>query len=364
MKSIRPLVTIVLLAVVSVFLYFKINDTEPMLPDDMSMWNMNDQVEIGSLAEAVSTRKPTPYGAVNESAPLNVQPPDTQTLGNQLPSTSRNSTPDWADSPVKSGPPEHAVPRAFSPVTPAPASERTTSESTLFSATRQAAQEALDRGELSQALELLSDWYGDPSLSREEHNELQTLLGQLAGSVIYSGEHRLESPYLVQADETLEDVAKKFNVSWQLLAKINGITQPVQLRPGQTLKVVRGPFSALIDLSNHQLTLMLDRRYAGKYSIDVEAQTVIEEGHWRVDQKLIAPGNVGLNPAFAAAPPEEESLVLINPTKPAGQVAVLCGEKSSVPTTESANSAIRIRSKGIEELFDILSVGSRVIIRR
>ena len=396
MNSIRPLATITLLAVAGVFLYFKINENEPMLPADVSGWTLHDQVEIGGPAGAASTGNPSAYGAnpSGNPSPYGKVPQGTP-MDAQSPSTS--IAPAWAGSPGGSDVSGNASSVGIAPVAPAPPAELASSgvpealpqgtnqsavqsavqdhpdadksatspsQSLLFQATRQAVQESLDRGALSQALLLLSDWYGDPSLSREENQGLQTLLGQLAGSVIYSREHRLEPPYLVQADETLEKIAKKYNTSWQLLAKINGIDRPYQLQPGQKLKVVQGPFSALIDLEDRHLTLMLDRRYAGKFSIDVDPQATLEEGHWRVDQKLVTPGNIGLNPASESALTEEESLVLTNLANPTGQVAVLCGQISRVATAGPADRAIRIQSSGITDLFDILSVGSRVIIRR
>jgi LysM repeat protein len=293
-----------------------------------------------------------PGNALSDSMPPNTSAPAAEPSNSGVPET------------LREGPIQSAAQTAAQQRPAVGKSATAPSQSSLFDATRQAVQESLDRGTLSQALLLLSDWYGDPSLSAEENQELQTLLGQLAGSVIYSREHRLEPPYLVQADETLEMIAQKFNTSWQLLAKINGIERPNQLQPGQKLKVVQGPFSALIDLGDRQLTLMLDRRYAGKFPIDVDPQAALEEGHWRVDQKLVTPGNVGLNPASASALTEEESLVLTNLANPTGPVAVLCGQTSSVATTGSADRAIRIQSNGITDLYDILSVGSRVVIRR
>ena len=84
--------------------------------------------------------------------------------------------------------------------------------------------------------------------SPADTQKVETLLGQLAGTVIYSTEHQLEPARVVKPGETLETIAKEYNVPWQLLAKINGIPAPDQLRPGQELKVVRGPFSAVVDL--------------------------------------------------------------------------------------------------------------------
>ena len=62
-----------------------------------------------------------------------------------------------------------------------------------FEATRHAAQRALDQGQLAEALALLSPWHGDRSLSEPDRRELTGLLGQLAGTVIYSTGHYTET---------------------------------------------------------------------------------------------------------------------------------------------------------------------------
>jgi len=239
------------------------------------------------------------------------------------------------------------------------------SQASLFSATRLAVQAALDRGELSQALLLLSDWYGDPSLSEEEVAEVENLLSQLAGSVIYSTEHRLEPPYMVQTGEQLEDIAEKYEVPWQLLAKINGLDRADQLQPGQKLKVVRGPFSAKIDLRNERMVLMLDRRYAGQFDLNVDTATSIEEGYWSVNQKLLTPGNTN---SFSGASPDSaknRSILLTNTSGATNQVTILRGPDSSTPATNGEEERIiELQSNDVEDVFDILSLGSQVIIRR
>ncbi len=235
----------------------------------------------------------------------------------------------------------------------------------LFSTTRLAVQAALDRGELSQALLLLSDWYGDPSLSPAETQEVDLLLSQLAGSVIYSTEHRLEPPYMVQAGEGLQEIAQRFNVPWQLLAKINGLSSPDGLQPGQQLKVVRGPFSALVDLSQRRLTLMLDRRYAGQFAIEVDPTTSVEEGHWSVNQKLITPGNVGQMGSAPTTPTDQKSIMMTNTSGGASQIAILRGANGSAPgSTDPAGRVIRLKIQDVGDVYEILSLGSQVVIRR
>jgi LysM repeat protein len=255
------------------------------------------------------------------------------------------------------------------PVTPTESLEAdrqtTAGQASLFSAARVAVQSALDRGELSQALLLLSDWYGDPSLSQNEATEVQGLLSQLAGSVIYSIEHRLEPPYMVQAGEKLEDIAQKHNVPWQLLAKINGITNPDSLQPGQQLKVVRGPFSARIDLSERKLVLMLDRRYAGQFAVDIEPTTSIEEGYWAVNQKLLTPGSIGMINPVASTSSEERSILLTSTAGGNGQVTILRGPGAASPAaTDPTGRVIQLRGSDVEDVYDILSLGSQVMIRR
>lgn len=448
MNSLRPLITIGFLAIVGLFLYMKINETEPVIPEAALEWNLSENIEIGGMSGGglaqfepqivdKSTTAPTttapsfgsapsfaaapPYNASMETeAPPAFNPnaslPELNASAAKGPSTTTQAQPK-SDSPITatpSMPPLPALPPAAnhygsassadlssvgktsqppnspqaaikaesaapsdtanttlapdfaaqSPITPTesfpPAGASGANQASLFSTARVNVQAALDRGELSQALLLLSDWYGDPSLSASEAAEVQELLSQLAGSVIYSTEHRLESPYLVQAGERLEDIAQKFDIPWQLLAKINGIADPGQLQPGQQLKVVKGPFTARIDLSNHTLVLMLDRRYAGRFPLDFAPSTSIEAGYWVVDQKLLTPGDVGIS----AAATEEKSILLKSSEPGVNQVTILRGATPSAGSAETAGRVIELQSADVQDVYDILSLGSQVIIRR
>jgi hypothetical protein len=138
------------------------------------------------------------------------------------------------------------------------------------------------------------------------------------------------------------------------LAKINGVAAPNQIHPGQELKVVPGPFAAVVDLTRNQLTLTVDGRYAGKFPISVAPGEAIGEGQWIVEQKR-------------PTTPTDRAIVLRkDPAAPitaaaAGPTLVI----SSVPTTTATvESIINVSAKDAEELSDILSVGSRIVTRR
>jgi LysM repeat protein len=218
---------------------------------------------------------------------------------------------------------------------------------------------------LKQAHQLLSKWHGNESLTAAETEKVESLLSQLAGTVIYSTEHQLEPARVVKPGETLDAISKEYNVPTQLLAKINGIQTPDQLQPGQQLKVVRGPFAATVDLRRSELTLTVDDRYAGKFRVTVPPGTTLTDGHWLVDQKLA--GSTGTNPrAYATTPiPADRSIILRNAAATAtGAPTLIIGSGPTPAGLAASPPSIRISPQDAEELSDILSVGSRVVVRK
>jgi LysM repeat protein len=129
----------------------------------------------------------------------------------------------------------------------------------------QAAQADLRSGQLAAVLGTLSAWYDEPSLSAAQRDRLIPLLDQLAGTVIYSSDSFLEPGHVVQQGETLQDMAQQYHVPVGFLARINGIELPAELVPGETIKVLQGPFRAEVELGPGQITLYLGRYYAGRF---------------------------------------------------------------------------------------------------
>jgi LysM repeat protein len=229
-------------------------------------------------------------------------------------------------------------------------------------------QAALDRQELVAAHAMLSRWYGNPNLTPAEAQQIESLLSQLAGTVVYSTEHRLEPPYTVHAGDTLQTIAQQYEVPWQLLAKINGIAAANMVQPGQQLKVVHGPFSATVELDKSQLTLMLDGRYAGRFPISIEEGASLSEGRWVLEQKLVQPTTQDSTVVSASYAPSAVDHVLVlrneSPTASGATISITGGKSAPSGPTAVAPAAIRLSPRDVEEVADILSVGSPVTIRR
>jgi LysM repeat protein len=230
-----------------------------------------------------------------------------------------------------------------------------------FAASWPAIQTALERGELARGHHLLSQWFGDRSLSPAEAERVETLLSQLAGTVIYSNEHRLEPPRSVRAGETLELIAKEYGVPWQLLAKINSIPASDQVRPGQELKVVRGPFHAAVDLSRKQVVLQVDGRYAGKFSVFETSAAAADEGEWVVVQKTASPAQSAYQRTASGT---DRILNLARMQVDPMTTQITIGSGGSAAGAVPSRPTIVVAPRDAEELSDILSIGSRVVIRR
>jgi LysM repeat protein len=295
-----------------------------------------------------------------------------------LPTESSLAAPPAADTDNRYG---EIAPAPVASATPAAAvSPPEPADTNKFAEGWPAIQSALERGELARAHLLLSQWYGDPSLTPEESQQVETLLSQLAGTVVYSTEHQLEPPYMVRSGDTLESIAQQYNVPWQLLAKINGIPAANQVQPGQQLKVVRGPFSAVIETSRNQLTLMLDGRYAGRFSVDASSAP-LPEGEWVVADKPMAPlGQTSpYGASMSAATAVARSLRLESAgasaatpgmpitigSQPPGEARLTGLSGSPAPGSMPASPCfLRVAPSDADELVDILSIGSRVEVRR
>jgi len=219
----------------------------------------------------------------------------------------------------------------------------------------------VEQGLYYEALLSLSFAYNSPGISPPEAEQLEHWLDPLAGKVIYSTEHLIGAPYQLQAGETLESVAAKHKVPWQLLANINGLRDPSAVQPGTTIKVVPGPFHAEIDVASKSLTLFAGRLYAGRFAIDVNGSNAPAPGEYQVKDKQ--PGHSYYAGNAQTVPPQDQQ-------NPYGGVWIDLGNNLSIHGTSSSPGqsqrlgCISLAAEDANDLYGILSVGSNVIIRR
>ena len=221
----------------------------------------------------------------------------------------------------------------------------------------QTVESELDQGRLADAHLLLTSLYESAEVPADQAREVTRLLDQLAATVIYSRQHLLESPYRVRPGDTLERIAEQYNVPAQLLARINGVRDLQNLSPGKQLKVVRGPFSAVVDLNRLELTLMLQGRYAGRFPVTLDPNRGSVEGTFIVRDKRTFP---------------PISTVQFGTPATTGKCWIDLGNQVSLQSKGDlgdlnrgdARGAICLSDRDMEDVFGILSVGSRVVVQR
>lgn len=410
MNSLKNFLIFALLAVVAYFTYVSMKKEKPASPPPgVDTGNYSFSVELPGTGPSASappgfggSAPATPLAGTTSAAamtpPAAVAPPFSNPAPG--PSTSGSAAaPPWATQAANTPPPSEATsssptnnaalsgttpgyPMSGNPSAVSPAAEATgpppaapgpagadTSASMApvrpqFVEFMGKARAKLAAGEWKEVHRVLTTWYDEPRLTPEESVQLTDLLDQIAGTAIYSRQAILDEAYLVQPGETLERIADSCKVPWQLLAKINGLRDPQNLPPGTRLKVVRGPFHAVINLESHKLTLMVDRYYAGHFRIGVGSDHPKLEGTYTVQAKM-------LNPDYYD-PKNGGHIAAGDRNNPLGRRLINLGDQIGIHGTNDPNSigtsqaagSICLSDRDIDDIYDILSIGSRVTIRR
>lgn len=245
--------------------------------------------------------------------------------------------------PAASVPP--GIGAAAAAASPPPLPPTASTDPMEFAAFMDGVRQKLQEGRFVEVLQVLSEYYEKPNLPETQWNQVVDLLDRVAYAVIYSRDHMLEPAYTVRPGDTLPNIAQNYNVPWQLLAKINGITDPESLEPGQQLKVVRGRFEAEIDMARYELTLKLRGLYAGRFRIGVSPQARSLSGSFLVQDK--SSGTLGQDACWI---------------KLADQVIIHAASDPGEIGTDQAGGSICVEPDQIENLHAILSLGSLVRI--
>ena len=364
MNSLKTMLIVVVLAVIAGAVYVSINNPEPVPPPGIAEgWSGPPNIEMPNAATSGFPFDSAGSGPATESSgtgPGGLAPPfaPSQPLGDTLagnmpsPVASTNPSDDPLGSPSQfavgsDGPGPSQMPQ---PTDQPLDGARSNEVRKAFFNFLQAAREELQQGNLVEVLEKLSVWYDTPQLTAEEHRQLTDLLDQVAGTVVYSREHLLERPYVVKPGDNLQRIARAYGVPWQLLAKINGVRDPENLDPGEELKVVRGPFDAMIRLDNYEMTLMLRDLYAGRFRIGLGGDPQDLEGTYLVEDKTVH----------------------TEPINPLGKYRIKLTDQIGIHGTSDPRNlgssggpgSIFLGDQDLEDVHDILSIGSRVRIVR
>ncbi len=216
----------------------------------------------------------------------------------------------------------------------------------------------IKRNQLKEALATLTLFYDAPELTSDQRQDLLDLLDALAREVVYSRQHYLDIAYFSAPGETMEQIAKRYEVPADILAKINAVSPSNPLQPGTKIKVVPGPFRAEVNLERHELTLFVNELYAGRYPVSTGIDPEPKPGNYKVLGKQRDRNYYGQGAPIAGT----------DPKNPYGGFWVDLGQDLCIHgTSEAANphqGCISLSPVDAADVYGMLSAGSEITIRR
>jgi lipoprotein-anchoring transpeptidase ErfK/SrfK len=225
------------------------------------------------------------------------------------------------------------------------------------------------RAKLSEAMIL--------GLPPAEAAEARTHLQRLAERTLFGPAILPHDPhviaYVVQSGETLAKIAKDHKVTSNLLARINGIADKNFVRAGQRIKVIQGPFTAVVDSTTFDMDVYLGGTFAKYFKVGLGTDGSTPTGQWKVTNKLI-------NPTYF--PPRGGPILAADdPQNPLGErwIGLVGIEGSAVnqagygihgtiePESIGKNMSfgcVRLLNSDVEFLFDLLVEGHSTVVTR
>ncbi len=176
---------------------------------------------------------------------------------------------------------------------------------------------------------------------------------------------KLEMPesdfYTVKAGDSLYKIAKKYDTTIALIKKSNGLKADT-IVPGAKLKVLTAPFSVRVDKSKNELMLDLGGRPLKKYRVSTGKNNSTPVGKFKITVKLENPTWYYADAVVPPGSPDNylgtrwlgfdiEGYGIHGTTFP-----------ESIGKQESLG-CVRMLNKDVEELYELVPEGTRVMIQ-
>ncbi|MBU6413916.1 MAG: L,D-transpeptidase family protein [Planctomycetes bacterium] len=125
----------------------------------------------------------------------------------------------------------------------------------------EAGDSAMSKGNPVAARAAYSKALLDAGISNEQAAMLRDKVGKINDDLLFSSKITAGDPmveqYTIASGDKLITIAKKLDLTtdWRLIQRVNGIKNPGAIRIGQKLKIVRGPFHAVVNKADYRLDL-------------------------------------------------------------------------------------------------------------
>ena len=226
---------------------------------------------------------------------------------------------------VEAGGSARPVTGAGSGSTRTPAPDRTPSDSAARRRALDRMESGMARADANDPVEarrLLTLAHDSGELARSEMRTVRQKLTQLNERLVFSPEVVQGDPfsfgYTVRSGDSLARLTSRqgARVDWRLIQRINRISRPERIYPGQQLKLISGPFHAVIHKGAYRLDLYLgdgsERVFVRSFPVGLGEYDSTPVGRFKV-----RPNSKLINPAWTN-PRTREYFSPDNPENPIG----------------------------------------------
>ena len=159
----------------------------------------------------------------------------------------------------------------------------------------------LDKDQIIQARQALSASLRSGVLTESETAQARGLLEDLADRIVFSPFITTDDPYaieyIVRSGDTLSGIVHKMGlqVDWRFIKRINQISLASSIRVGQNLKLITGPFHAVVDKATFRIDMYLgdgdEQVFVCSYRVGLGEFNSTPKGLFKVrrNSKLINP---------------------------------------------------------------------------
>jgi lipoprotein-anchoring transpeptidase ErfK/SrfK len=243
----------------------------------------------------------------------------------------------------------------------------------------------LDAGDLVGGRKILSDALVSGNLSTADQAAARQLISDANKVLLLSPKHFASDPfasfYTVKSGDRLGKIAADHCMNWEFLARINNLSDPKKLRAGQTLKIIEGPFQAVVTKSTYTIDLYLgdpgkpSSLYVTTFPVGLGLDDSTPTGVWMVE-----PQHKLKHPTYYS--PRGEGIIDSgDPRNPLGPCWIgLTGTDGHAlgklsygihgtndPTSighQSSLGCIRMRNEDVAVVYDILVEGKSIVTVR
>lgn len=159
----------------------------------------------------------------------------------------------------------------------------------------------LDNGQMVAARQHLSNVLRSGALSDNETAQARGVLTDISDTLVFApaiatgDQYSIE--YIIRSGDTLSGIVHKMGllVDWRFIQRINGIKQASGIRPGQNLKLITGPFHAVVHKDSFRIDLYLgdgdEQVFVRSYRVGLGEYDSTPVGLFKVRQhsKLVNP---------------------------------------------------------------------------